>query len=329
MKKLLQAMLQRLKDGQETVLCTILASSGSSPRGAGAKMAVFADGTTVGTIGGGAVEHLATQQALGILKGDSAGLHSFILHPAQVNDIGMICGGEVSVYFQRFSPDCPEKATLEKLLALLDGDCNAWLFMQLEQGKVTRFAVYEEQEIPDRHKELFSGKTVYAPGEPTYYTEPVMRRGRVYVFGGGHVGRALVPVLAWLDFRVTVYDNRPDFAKAENFPGASQVLCGDYTNISEQVHLCRDDYVVIMTPGHQGDFEVLQQVLRCAPSYVGCIGSRSKIAKTSARLLAAGIPQQVIDTIHSPIGLPIQAQTPEEIAISIAAELIQHRQTRL
>ena len=328
MKKLLQSMLRRLDAGEETVLCTILASSGSSPRGAGAKMAVFADGSTEGTIGGGAVERNALLKGVEILKGGTAGLHAFTLHPAQVNDIGMICGGEVTVYFQRFTPGCPERATLEKLLALLDEDCNAWLFMRLEQGQVAQFSVYEEQELPAQHKDLFLTKAVYSQGEPTYYTEPVMRRGTVYVFGGGHVGRALVPVLAGLDFRVTVYDNRPDFAKAENFPGASRVLCGDYASFGDQIHLHRDDYVVIMTPGHQGDYEVLEQALRCAPSYVGCIGSRTKIAKTRARLLAAGIPQQVIDTVHAPIGLPIQAQTPAEIAISIAAELILHRQTR-
>lgn len=150
-----------------------------------------------------------------------------------------------------------------------------------------------------------------------------MRAGRVYLFGGGHVGQALVPVLASVDFRVTVYDNRKELVNGNFFPQAEEVIYGNYKQIS--VTLTENDYVVIMTPGHQGDFDVLKQVLRHKLRYVGCIGSRHKIARTQELLRQAGISEEVIASVHAPIGLPILAQTPAEIAISIAAEMIRCR----
>ena len=107
------------------------------------------------------------------------------------------------------------------------------------------------------------------------------------------------------------------------------MLLGDYRDIGAKVTLLPEDYVVIMTPGHQADFEVLEQALRRPTAYVGCIGSRHKVAATRARLLAAGLTDADADRIHSPIGLDIGAETPEEIAVSIAAELIAVRARRM
>ena len=166
---------------------------------------------------------------------------------------------------------------------------------------------------------------MYRKGEPLLYTEPVVRAGRVYLFGGGHVGQALVPVLAKVGFRVTVLDNREALAKKETFPAAEEVIFADFGHINEKVSLTADDYVVIMTPGHQGDYTVLEQVLRTKTRYVGCIGSRHKIARTQQLLREAGISEEAIAGVHSPIGLPIGAETPEEIAIIIAAEMIRCR----
>ena len=106
---------------------------------------------------------------------------------------------------------------------------------------------------------------------------------------------------------------------------ADRVILGDYKHIAEKVTLKTQDYVVVMSPGHQSDFALLEQALRYPLRYVGCIGSRHKIARSQEMLRQAGIPEDVIQSVHSPIGLPILAQTPAEIAISIAAEMIQCR----
>jgi len=337
MKELFEAMLRALSRGENTVLCSILASSGSTPRGAGAKMAVFADGSAIGTIGGGAVEKIAAQEALEVLKSGRSHRKAFCLAPNQVADIGMICGGNVTVYYQFFGAgDEKSRALLEAVLALLQGGKNAWLVMELLDGDVAEFGTCDEENglrfaagiSPEALRPMLLSRAVYQKGEPSWYVEPIARAGRVYLFGGGHVGKELVPVLAHVGFRVTVFDNREDFAKAENYPAAEEVVFGDFENVGEKLSITADDCVVIMTPGHQADREVLLQALRTQAYYIGCIGSRHKIARTNEFLLANGIPEEALARVHSPIGLEILAETPAEIAISVAAEMILCRAER-
>ena len=318
MKKLLSALLSRLDCGENAVLCSILASSGSSPRGAGAKMAVFSDGTTLGTIGGGAVELLAASQAQDALKSGVSSLHAFDLSPDQVNSIGMVCGGAVTVYYQILSAQ--DRPMLQKWLNALEEGRAAWLYLAFSEGSISEFSVFYKDELPEGG--LFGAKTKIT-GD--VYTEPLCSPGKVFIFGGGHVGAALVPVLSAVDFRVTVFDDRPEFANNARLPGAECVICGDYRNIFEKVTLTKDDYAVIMTPGHQADCEVLAQVLRTQAGYIGCIGSKKKVAHTNTQLLSQGFNENDLARIHSPIGLDILAETPAEIAVSIAAELIEHR----
>lgn len=322
MKKMTQAMISAIERGEKVVLCTILASSGSSPRGAGARMAVFADGTTLGTVGGGKVEYLASQEALEILQTGKTRLRSFCLAPEQVQSIGMICGGNVTIYYQLLTQS--ELATLQKMYAALCSDENSWLYLEIAEGMVQKFCIIGEAEAA-QEPERFTSRAVLEKGEPLRYAEPLVRAGRVYIFGGGHVGQALVPVLAGVDFRVTLFDKREELATPDNFPLADKVIHGDYKRIFDKVTLKPEDYVVIMTPGHESDFALLEQVLRHPTRYVGCIGSRHKIARTQQLLREAGILEERIASVHSPIGLAIGAQTPAEIAVSIAAELIQCR----
>lgn len=320
MKALTERLIAALENGERAVLCTILASSGSSPRGAGARMAVFADGSTLGTVGGGKVELLAAQEALEVLQGAKTRVRAFCLAPEQVASIGMICGGNVTIYYQLLTAQ--ELPKLHKMLAALNTDANSWLYLKITDGAVEEFEILGEEAAKEK-PDLFTNRAVLQNGQPLIYAEPLVRAGRVYVFGGGHVGQALVPVLASVGFRVTLYDNRPELADKAHFPQAEEIVCGPYDAIT--VTPTENDYVVIMTPGHQGDFALLSQVLRRKTRYVGCIGSRHKIARTQQLLREAGITEEAIASVHSPIGLPILAETPAEIAVSIAAEMIQCR----
>ena len=128
---------------------------------------------------------------------------------------------------------------------------------------------------------------------------------------------------------MVLFDDRPQAAVPEQFPQAIRIILGDYRHIFDHITITGRDYVVIMTPGHQSDFEVLSQVLTTPATYVGCIGSRHKVAATRERLAGLGFSQADMDRVHSPIGLPIGGETPEEIAISIAAEMIAHRSGKL
>lgn len=251
MKAILDEMLAALSRGERVVLSSILASSGSVPRGAGAKMAVFEDGRVLGTIGGGAVERLSIQRAQDALKnGGSNELKSYNLHPSEVASTGMICGGAVTVYFQFFAPEqAADIAVLKRWREMLDRDVDLWLLLSLDGDGVNEFHVVTREEIPQDKVDYFSAKAVWKDG---IYVEPLCHAGSVYIFGGGHVGRALVPVLATVGFRVVMYDNREELAKRENYPMASEVIFGSFSDISGKVALTANDYAVVMTPGPSG-----------------------------------------------------------------------------
>lgn len=330
MKELINAVLARLEEGQNAVLCTILSASGSTPRGAGARMAVFADGTTAGTIGGGAVEGAAIAEAMNIHRGAAAAVRDYCLRPNEKADLGMICGGDVRVAFRLLR--AADSQTKELLRAVLNGEGkDLWLVQQVRGGRITATALWDgalrfgDFITPEKLLPLLQNHPVLTGGAVSYYTEPLTRQGTVYVFGCGHVSQALTPVLQGIGFRVAVFDHREELACREKFPLADEILRGDFHAIGEKVRLTDADYAVIMTPGHEADREVLAQVLRSPATYIGCIGSRKKIAATNAYLRGLGFTDADIARVHAPIGLPILAQTPAEIAVSVAAELIEHR----
>ena len=147
----------------------------------------------------------------------------------------------------------------------------------------------------------------------------------VYIFGGGHVGTELVPVLEHVNFKVIILDNRKEFADPLRHPKAEKSILCDYSDISKSVEIKKGDYVAVMTHGHLNDREILLQVMRTEASYIGCIGSKRKVAETKAFLLEQGIDAEKVEKLHSPIGIEIYGDTPQEISISIAAEMIKHR----
>lgn len=306
MKELFTNIKNAIADGQRVVLASILASHGSTPRGQGARMAVFANGKTMGTVGGGMVEHNATLLAMDVLETGKSQIQSFALRAGDIADIGMVCGGDVLICLQVLS----NIGIVEQILTALDTEEDSFLVTTVENESVTDFYV------------------TTAPPEPQkgrVYVEQLRTAGRVFIFGGGHVSRALAPVLFKIQFAVTVLEDREQFVNRELFPTANDVRLVDFADFSKQFTLSEHDYAVIMTRGHQSDFDVLRQVLLSKASYIGCIGSRAKVAYTQQRLLELGFTYSELERIHSPIGIAIGAQTPEEIAISIAAELIEHR----
>lgn len=265
MKKLFTTLLRELEANRAAVLCAIVASHGSTPRGAGARMLVLEDGRTLGTIGGGAVEHQAVQFARELLEQGRSAERTYGLAPG--GDADMICGGEVDVRFR----------------------CLA----------------------PSDVRELEAIAREWAPAD------------RVLLFGGGHVARALAKVLSLADYSVEVWDQRPEAVTPALFPDAAALRCGAWEAALEALApVAAEDYVVVMTPGHQADFTVLAQVLKTPAKYIGCIGSRSKAAAVRSRLLEAGFSEGEVDRVRSPIGLPVGGKAPGEIAVSVAAEMI-------
>ena len=328
MKNLLSPVLSALEKKETVVLCTVLKSSGSTPRGAGARMAVFADGHTEGTVGGGAVELSVTRLASQVRAEGSDRIREYRLTPGEIADLGMVCGGDVTVLLQVLGQD--EIPVLRAMEEAVQGRETVWLLMQLHGETVVQLGFRCGRHEPEyiRADDILLNSLCCAHPvlrEDGWYAEPIHSGAMVYVFGAGHVSRALVPVLKSVDFAVTVYDPRMKLASRSWFPQADEILCGDFHEIGQKVQVTAEDYIVIMTPGHEADREVLAQALRTPATYVGCIGSRRKIAATREYLAREGFGEADWARVHAPIGLPIGGRTPAEIAVSITAELIAHR----
>lgn len=300
MKDVMIALLARLDAGRDAVLVRVIGSTGSAPRGPGASMLVDAGGYAMGTVGGGSVEHAAIQQAAEMLaSGGDVLVREFALRNREAGDLGMVCGGDMRLLFQRVAP---ERAPLfREALDRIGARRGGHLVADTKTG---------EMWIAQDH-----------PNRPDCFAQPLSAAGLTHVFGAGHVARALVPLLARTGFCCVVMDDRPEFADPALFPGAERVRVADFERLDD-LALGARDHAVVMTRGHGHDQCVLSQVLRTEAGYIGMIGSRSKRAFVYASLREQGFSEADIARVHSPIGLPIGAETPEEIAVSIAAELI-------
>jgi xanthine dehydrogenase accessory factor len=157
--------------------------------------------------------------------------------------------------------------------------------------------------------------------------EPILPTPILSVFGGGHIVSPLVRAATLAGFRVRVIDDDPAFANPERFPDADATLAMEYTRVGEAFDFGQDDYVVLMTRGHASDHTILEQIYDCPARYLGMLGSKPRIAKIWQHLEARGMARQWLDRVHAPIGLNIHARSPEEIGISILAELIHVRRT--
>ncbi len=327
MKELLKKTAELLESGEDAVLVTIIASSGSTPRGSGARMLVGKNGRISGTVGGGMVEYRSEQLALETLRDKSSHAHDFNLERNDVEDLGMICGGDVTVYFLDLDHE-GEGASLARMgEKLLEANRDVWIITDVGGGELFGFYTREEgfagmEDIPEAVPLMTRRPLQTVIGSRKLYIEQLSSSGVVYVFGGGHVGQELVPVLTHVGFRCVVLDDRPAFASRELFPTAEDTRLVNFDDIYKAVEINESDYVVIMTRGHAFDCAVERQVLYSPARYIGVIGSARKTAGVNKILKEAGITDEQLARITTPIGLAIHAETPAEIAISIAAQMI-------
>lgn len=340
--------------GQGAVLATIISKKGSAPREIGAKMLVRADGTASGSISGGCVEAETWQEAMRLMKGGTGNskLLSFHLTEKEALESGLICGGVVKIHLERVSPP-----------PTLDVDVYREILLLLSQGGEGILVTLLDKEgrcpIGGEGKLLFrqEGPPIgVLGGEPSLeeetikviregggveiarmvslmegwqaFLEPVSASPTAFIFGGGHISLPLSRMAKMAGFRVVVIDDRETFANSTRFPEADEVLAREFFEVFPCLSIHRSSYIIIVTRGHSHDEMVLEWAVGQPACYVGMIGSRQKIRKLYANLAARGISQEALGRVHSPIGLPIHAETPEEIAVSILAEMIQTRRER-
>jgi xanthine dehydrogenase accessory factor len=332
MRTVFDAVLTSLVQGQAVVRTSVMKSNGSTPRGAGAGMAVFGDGSIVGTIGGGAVESASISAALQVLESGKSEIREFDLSAKDAATLGMVCGGEMTVFLDLMEP-CSEQITLVKdiLQQYAKREQNVYATILDSESNVTHRGMLTQLRecLPD-NQELDLPRHPRAPfvrsfDGGTLFAEPLTVAETVYFVGAGHVAQATAPLAAFTGFRVSVTDDREEFANGVRYPDAQEV------NVVKELKDCLpsslgiNDYVVIMTRGHLHDREVLAQALKTRAGYVGMIGSKKKRAAVYNSLLNSGFTQEDLTRVHCPIGVPIGADSPEEIAVSIMAELIAFR----
>ncbi|UCE59847.1 MAG: XdhC family protein [Phycisphaerales bacterium] len=305
-QRILETVVSELDAGRVAALCAVVATRGSTPREPGAMLCVDQAGQITGTVGGGCTEAEIRRRALELLsaesKTDPAGgarpagtLFTFDLDNDFGTDDGLICGGHMDVAVSVI-PTPQELTPIREAAA------------DLRVGKAAT--------LPIR---------VQSSTGPVEYRVRLEEPPRLVIAGGGHIGRVLAEMMLPLGFHVTVIDDRSDFANPERFPPPIKPVTGDIAKTLSDWPIDTNTYVVIVTRGHKHDEEALGAVLDSPAKYLGMIGSRRKIKVIYDDLKHAGATQAQLDRVHSPIGLDIGAVTPEEIGISIAAELISVR----
>ena len=250
-EEVFQAVGEALKRGESAALVTIIRTQGSTPQRVGAKMLVFADGQSVGTIGGGCYENDAFWKARRALDTRTPVVAKYELADDIAEESGLICGGQMEVYI-----------------------------------------------------------------------EPLEASPHLYLIGAGHVAFHLAQLATTVGFRIHVTDDREKYANATRFPDAVEVAVDVIPDWLERAKLPPHAYVVILTRGHRYDLDALRAVARRDLRYLGLIGSRAKVARLHEALRKEGVAIENLDRVHAPIGLDIGAVTPQEIAVSILAELI-------
>ena len=291
----LETLVREVESGRPAALCTVVKTHGSTPRGPGTAMLVRADGTTVGTVGGGQVEAATRRVACELLtQNRSSRFDSALDHDCQSED-GMICGGQVQVAITTYAATA-----------------------QLDPIRMALAAAHRRQaaRIP---------LLIEHAGQTLEYGLHVEVPPTLVVAGAGHVGQAVAKLGGDLGFRVVVIDDRADLLAAATLNSAAERIAGDIAATLADYPLDASCYVVIVTRGHQYDLQALQAVIERPTAYIGMMGSRRKVAAVLAAVAQAGVSQDCIDRVHAPIGLPIGGVTVPELAVSIGAELIQVR----
>lgn len=297
------------------MLLVVAKSSGSSPGRAGYKMAVSADGELRGSIGGGVMEVNLVEQSRQILSVRSAvaGGAFFVdrVHRKNApNASGMICSGHQTVILKRLS--AADKTAIDQAIAG---------FSQKSGDLLTITSSKFQIEVANAESQNFHFES--SGNSEFIYEEALGYANHLYIIGGGHCALALSELVSKLDFHVTIFDDRTDLNTIEKNTFADSIsIIEDYRNIGEKIPDWDNTYVVVMTIGYASDKIVVKGLADREFKYFGVLGSKAKIATLMKELREEGIPNEHLARIRTPIGIPINSRTPEEIAVSIAAEII-------
>lgn len=348
MNGIVSAACELLENREIFVLATIVSHTGSTPRTSGSCMIVSADGSGTGTVGGGLLEAGVMSRAVELIRAGQSAILPFDLNYETVDSLDMICGGQAEVLLDCIQPSKEILALFHRWRRLLRERKRGSLFsivrvfddavervdhcLAAENGEVIGFwPLGEAMWKRARQAADSAALTLTLPFDGGFVlVEPVQQVNTAYLFGAGHVAQFTGAMAAMAGFRVSVADDREEFANLQRFPDAREIrVLENFERAFDGIGVGTQDYIVILTRGHLHDKTVLARALKTEAGYIGMIGSRKKRNAIYGAMLKEGATQSDIGRVHSPIGLAIGAETPEEIAVSIVAEMIQHRANKL
>jgi xanthine dehydrogenase accessory factor len=341
MDPIVSAACEMLTEGRAFVLATIISHEGSTPRTSGTRMLITKTQEIVGTIGGGLLELETMQAATKMDEQTPARILDFDLANRDAANLGMICGGVARVLLDYIRPDEANRRLFSSWLEELSRGRKAMLISQVSGPptvirKIDHALLKSDDslqgalELPADVRGMLSERIAQAAVVQVLDREgglvvadPGHIAQTLYVFGAGHVAVPTAHLAAMVGFDVVVLDDRSEFAAAARFPDAAAVhTIAGFDAAFDSLSVNSDGYIIIVTRGHLHDRTVLAQALKTPAAYIGMIGSRKKRDAIYMRLLKDGYTAADIARVHSPIGLSIGADTPEEIAVSIVGELI-------
>jgi xanthine dehydrogenase accessory factor len=349
MEDIYYEIAKALEKKENVALATLVTRVGSAPRAVGAKYLIKGDGTSVGSIGGGCVEAEVWQEAQKVMeKGEGRILH-FDLTPELLAEGGLICGGNIGIFLEplqeEFLPIYQEAAKIRQkggsaiLITLISVDGplpkgeGSKVLIKKSGEKIGRLwggvelenKILREGEVLLKEKKLNVMAFRSENRKMEILLEPIFSEPTVYIFGGGHVSEQLAPLAKKVHFKVVIIDDREMFANRSRFPEADEVIVSEFEECFNRLHIDENSYIVIVTRGHLCDGFVLKQAVKTKTRYIGMIGSKKKIQTLYQNLITEGIAKDALARVYAPIGIDIHSETPEEIAVSIVAELIKVR----
>ena len=344
MRELLHQLQLAVNEDRPVACCRLVETRGSTPQKAGATMLVYPNGSQGGTLGGGCVEAEVKRRAIEILNSGAATVVRFQLDDDYGWDDGLICGGRMQVLIDPITRahHGPYLDELQRITSGGSGGSEVLVF-DVEASGLPETASYlfdaQRNLLAHLRGPLENGGAPAAVREMLRPLEtrpsasaqrgiaflPILPRCRLIVVGGGHVGQAVAQLAADLEFDVWVVDDRADYVTPERFPRAERRISGSIGQVLPSLEITPSTYCLVVTRGHNHDEEALFHLCDRGARYVGMIGSHRKIKLIFDDLAAEGISAEILDRVHAPVGLDIGSQTVPEIAVSIAAELIAHR----
>lgn len=350
MKEIFEKIPKLIESKERSAFCTVVDTSGSTPQKPGSKLLILPDFRSLGTLGGGCVEAEVRKTAAGLMQSGKPKLMSFQLNQTYGWDDGLICGGTMRIFI-----DLPLEVTdaliYNRIQELIDSKIAVVVATVVEAdensptkpGLKLMLAMNGEKigSLGDSDLELEVTNAMMKgleDGENNFYTsanglvqlfiDSILPPQTLVIAGAGYIGNALCHLGKLLDFEVMVIDDRADLANKQMLPDATQIIVKDIATALSEFPITPSTYVVVVTRGHRHDEESLHAAINSSAAYIGMIGSKRKVKLIFDDLVELGVSEEKIKRVYAPIGLDIGSKTVQEIAISIAAQLVQVRHNR-